>query len=436
MKQVLHLLVVDRDRRTALAAWHGGRWILPIVCCHERARAGIVVKRWLGQQGLTGDVAGQWVGRLAATGDAIDWLMIVRSRMHSQPVASASLIWRSIESHSASASWIAYQQWAVDRVASSADIAGVPGPFGTLTWPDVVTAWVVEACRVRWVGEAIPYRVTAHEVVVGFDTCRGRVFFKGLTGARSREARATMALAVLAPTCFAGTLALERRADGSVWWLTDACRGTPLSQCLSPAAVERTAAAYADVQQLTLESAVPLETLDVSTALEWCTTLLQQHCSGDIARPCSSALEGACADVATAAAPHAWIALDLDPANVLLDGLRGVRFIDLDDSFAGPAPLAVATLARRTRRIAVTGEAGLLADRIYQAYEGIWPRMDLSRCPWRTYEIVSALVDAYLGWGCVVANTERHEVYGAIDAARARLAERLVRAAGTAAISA
>jgi len=34
MHQSLHLLIVDRDRRTALAANYGSRWLLPMLTCN------------------------------------------------------------------------------------------------------------------------------------------------------------------------------------------------------------------------------------------------------------------------------------------------------------------------------------------------------------------------------------------------------------------
>src|SRR4051812_3215820 len=61
------------------------------------------------------------------------------------------------------------------------------------------------------------------------------------------------------------------------------------------------------------------------------------------------AIDRAVEDVLAAGLPDRWIPLDLDPANVLLDDDGNVAFIDLDDSYIGPAPLAIASFARRIR---------------------------------------------------------------------------------------
>src|SRR2546427_13301 len=53
MRQYLHLLVVDRRRRTALTAVYGARWLLPMVYGAERARAAPLALGWAADHGVT-----------------------------------------------------------------------------------------------------------------------------------------------------------------------------------------------------------------------------------------------------------------------------------------------------------------------------------------------------------------------------------------------
>src|SRR2546425_11480865 len=79
MRQYLHLLVVDRRRRTALTAVYGARWLLPMVSGAERARAAPLALGWAADHGVTGDVVGQWLGRVTPDGAAVDWLIVIVS---------------------------------------------------------------------------------------------------------------------------------------------------------------------------------------------------------------------------------------------------------------------------------------------------------------------------------------------------------------------
>ena len=125
---------------------------------------------------------------------------------------------------------------------------------------------------------------------------------------------------------------------------------------------------------------------------------------------------GACASVRHANVPRTWIPMDLDPANVLMDEDGRVRFIDVDDSFYGPAPLAMATYARRC------------GDRAaYRAYEDAWPGR-LAAIDWRSFGVVASVIDSRLGWERMMQNIERGEVQAELDLVRTRVRERLTRA--------
>ena len=144
---------------------------------------------------------------------------------------------------------------------------------------------------------------------------------------------------------------------------------------------------------------------------------------------CRAAIERAQGDVRHARVPQSWLPMDLDPENVLVDDDGAVRFIDLDDSYLGPAPLAIATFARRIRRarIAAVDEA-TLKNAVYRAYEQGWPVASLVDCRWRSVEIASTVLDAYLGWRRIVTGTERGEVCGALEHAATRIGRELATA--------
>jgi hypothetical protein len=401
MQQMLHLLIVDRDRRAALTATYGSRWLLPVVTCAERARAAPLAARWAEERGAPGDVAGQWLGRVTEAG--IDWLVAVAARpQHMTP--PPPLEWTPLDALSSRMSLLDYQQWAIARAVQGDALPSVSGPFGNLSWSEDVRTWIGGAAESA-VSSLTPYRVGAYEVVLGADCVPGRVYFKGLVEERAAEARLTQALAAAAPDSFARTLALERQPDGCAWWLTAACPGRPGGD------PHRAAQALARVQQRTRTAghrSLALRALDLEAAARWAGDLLGDSRSGAIVRRrCAQALR---ADV-----PAAWIPMDLDPANILVDAGHRVRFIDVDDSFLGPAPLAMATLARRS------------ADpTLYRTYERSWSP-PLARLDWQDFEVAASVVESWLGWTRLRRNIERGEVFAPLDLVEARVRTRLAR---------
>lgn len=117
--------------------------------------------------------------------------------------------------------------------------------------------------------------------------------------------------------------------------------------------------------------------------------------------------------------------MDFDPTNVLIGDDGAVRFIDLDDSYLGPAALAMATFGRRVRRL--NGARAIAIDALYRAYEQSWSWSPLGRRAWEALDIVSSIVEAHHGWQRVVVNAARGEVYGPIDLIAKRVGQRLAR---------
>ena len=400
MRQILHLLIVDRDRRTALAGRYGSRWLLPVIACGETTRAALLAARWCAQRGIGSDVAGQWLGRVGR--DATDWLVAIPGRSRDRNPDS-TFEWISLDALSSDASVLDYQTWAIARSSRGCALPLVDGPFGNLDWPEAVRAWIGESTGSppsAWT----PYRVSAHEVVLGAETARGRVYFKGLTADRASEAALTQTLAALAPDSFAHTLALDRPGDGSTWWLTGECAGRPERTYLAGPALAR-------IQRMTAmaEDRLALQSLDVETAAAWAGALADDPAT-------TAAIRRACGTTAGAGLPRAWMPMDLDPANVLVDDHGAVRFIDVDDSFFGPAPLAMAILAQRSG-----GGAP------YRAYEESW-LPSLRAVDWPAFEIASTVVQFWLGWKRLERNIARGEVFIDGDLASARVRARLIRA--------
>lgn len=401
MRQLLHLLIVDAGRGAALAGQFGGRWLLPVLTCGERVRADRHALRWVTSRGFDADVAGQWLGRVGTT--ATDWLIVLTvDGEASGPDPQVS--WTMLDELTAGAALLDYQGWAVVRSLEISTLPSVPGPFGRIGWTADVRAWIANVTG-SICSCLLPYRTGAHEVVLGAHSASGPIYFKGLSAERAGEAHLTRLLAELEPSHFARTLALEERPDGSVWWLTAGCPGRP--------AVHGTvvASALARVQRRVMTSEPVLRELSmlhVEESFGWAGALVGDDWY-------SAAIVPLHETVINADLPRSWIPMDLDPVNVLEDSSGEVRFIDLDDSFVGPAPLAMALFAKRSR------------DRSsYGLYEQAW-FPGIRGIDWPGFERAVAVLDAWLGWRRVVRNTCRGELYGALELAEARVRDRLVR---------
>jgi hypothetical protein len=296
----------------------------------------------------------------------------------------------------------------------------VPGPFGTIEWPRTIDAWLVETLRASGVGRCdrlVPCRATPYELVLELHTPRGRLYFKGLAPDRAAEATLTTTLAAVAPESFARTRAVAGRPDGTVCWLMGGCPGAPASIDLTRDRAASIVRSFAWLQQRvndarTTGARLDLPILDLSEMIAWAA----EHIA-DV-----TTFEEACARVSRREYPTAWTWMDFDPANVIVAGDE-IRFIDLDDSALGPAPIAASTFVCRLRR------GGLTRDdvaAIYDAYERAWPQP--LRVDRRAFDIVSRLVECHLAWKRVVLKTVRGEVFGVIDLAREQLAQRLAAA--------
>jgi hypothetical protein len=428
MQQLLHLLIVDRDRREALATMHGSRWLLPIACCTERTRAGPLAARWIAEHGVTGYVIGQWLGRVAPANDAMDWLVVVDACRSRQAAAPPNRCWTALERLQDSASLLDYQTWAVEK-AGREDLPCVAGPFGSMTWFDDAREWMNVVAGGPLTGSPICYKATPYEVVVGIAAACGTVYFKGLTGDRVAEATLTSTLARELPGSFARTLALERRADASVWWLTADCSGTTLAADLTRERTVLVAANLARIQRHLIgrTSGLGIPEADLASAAAWALALVFERADSETAIRCEASLARVHRTVGTADLPRSWIPLDLDAGNVVIDD-ESVRFIDLDESRIGSVPLALSTLLRRLKRRRASSASPLRIDAMQRAYERSWMPCLQLRERWSDLETASVLLECHTAWQQLRQKTERGEVHGALDLAATYTAQRLARA--------
>jgi hypothetical protein len=429
MSQLLHLLIVDRERAEALATMVGSRWLLPAISCPEHTRASPLAARWLAERGLSGHLVGQWLGRLSQANNAMDWLVV----LDADPICTATPIqdlhWLSFEYLKSSPSLLDYQRWAV-ATATVGELPSVTGPFGSMTWCDRVQTWL-ESVAGPQCDSPLCYNVTPYEVTLRVSTGRGVGYFKGLSGDRIAEASITSRLSDQLPESFARTLAFERQADGSAWWLMAHCPGTTLATDLTLQRACLVGRALGRIQQHLIDRGVDLELpdADLASAATWALSLLSAHVSPETAGRCDTAIASARQTLNSAEFPRSWIPLDLDAGNVLIDG-ESVRFIDLDDSRVGVAPFALSTMLRRVGRQGRGAESPHWIDAVHRAYEESWiPPRDAGE-RWADLDVASILIDGHLGWQRLVQKTERGEVHGVIESAAPRTARRLARALG------
>lgn len=415
MHQLLHLFVVDHARDVACAARANGRWLLPVLALSQSARVGAQIDVWLDARGLEGHPVGQWFGRLSPTG-AADWLVVVDAR---GALRTSALGWVPVDELRASPSLIEYQTWAVARALAGRRGPAHPGPFGDPAWLSHVSAWIADQLGQPFADRRhlVAYRLSPYEVVLEWRAAHRRWFFKGLTRERSHEARLTQTFAQLCPDRFASTVAVKYHDDGSAWWLMEACPGA------FPAHLDESAssvvAEYARIQQIVARfddgSRYGTPRIDLATLSAWATEMADEH---------SSAIADACADASCL--PVSWVAADLDPGNVLLDGTN-VRFIDLDDALWGPAALGLAIFVRRVvRATAGCAARDVLEERLLETYQKACDRPPLVRRSWKSVQLVAELVEIELVWQRLELMSARGEIHGALLQGQAALRRRLV----------
>jgi hypothetical protein len=390
MQQCLHVLVVDRRRRTALIQAVGRRWMLPVVACGERARAPLVAARWLADRQLTGVVAGQWVGRIAANGRSIDWLIAIAAGL---TVESPPLSWASLDCLEATTAVLDYQAWALDQVVTRGGIA-VSGPFGSLDWIDHARSWI-ESAGLSGLSSLRCFRASGHDVVLGMRTGSAEVYFKGAAPDRASDLHAIATAARTLPESFPRTLALEERSD-STRWLLEGCAGVPLARLRHHDDAVRVAFDIGRVQQRLAPESLQ-STLNLNDILDDADGLLEPAGLPSLSAPTRRAFDE------VMSLPEGWTPLDLDPCNVFIDG-RQIHYIDLEPRITA-MPMAVSVFARR---LAATGDLLHALHRAYESASG-------ERVPWPSMDLVTEVTEILSGWYRALRNVERGEVSGPLD---------------------
>jgi hypothetical protein len=415
MRQLLHLLVLDPERTAAMGQSHDRGWTLPIIACHEHARAPRIAQRWLSDRGLRGFVAGQWIGRVAADVRSVDWLVVLVVRDTAFPVP-APMSWLALGQLCSRPGLVEYQVDAVRRVTGRG--LTVDGPFGSVVWVDQVLAWIRELLRTRNVVTIDCYRSSPREVVLGVSTHRGRVYFKGLAADRAREAACTILVSAGEPLKFPRTLACEHRPH-STWWLMEECSGTPLSRLMRGGDLVRAAADVASLQR----------TVVVNDALRRTLPLLDLEAIREAAEELSSRAGHSfapgtfhCCLEQVNSLEKGWTPLDLDPVNVFLRE-SSVSYIDLDPWFA-PMALAGSTLVRRCRRRLAPGPQTDLDGALRRALERGWG----TPVPWTAVDVVSGAVEIIRGWQRLERSLRCGELEGPVERLAGIAASRLTAA--------
>lgn len=272
---------------------------------------------------------------------------------------------------------------------------------------------------------------------MGVETAAGKYFFKGMALGRSREIEVTLALSRAIPSSFPQTIALRTTGDGAAWWLMAACPGLPLAERPTKDAIVRVAAKLARVQRRAAEELGGGENLglldvDIGAAYAWARERLLDASDG---APTVQLRERELAErrlreaidcVAGLDAPRSWVPLDLDGGNVIVSA-KAIHFIDLDGSCLAPAPLGLGSFVRKLRRLG--SEAATVAiGEIVTAYAlRCKPRVALDAAL-TALELVAALLDEHHAWQRLEARTRAGELEGALEAAPAAAAARLLRA--------
>lgn len=422
MMQTLHLLVVDAERGRTLVAQHGSRWLLPMLSLPESARAGPTLAAWGASVGINTRICGQWLGRLRPVGDGVDWLTVLTALADAQPLRG-DVGWAPFEVIRDKTALHDYQRWAVDSAFANGEQPCVSGSFGRLTWWAAVNQWAsIVLMRDLSDADVQVHRATNSEVVVEWRLDGRRWFCKGLTPNRSREAWLTMRLGAAEPDVFARTCGHSRREDGSLWWLMEECKGRSLSEACTLERTITVAAACSAVQHRTQALCTEVlgeAALDLDDLARWAGEATRGRERRSFTQ---GAVERGCGQVCRAQHPTAWVAGDLDPANVILEGDR-VRFIDLDEAILGPAPLSLATFARRV------GGDRAWRRRLFEPFAATWDLPPLSDETLAAYDLVSRLVECRSAWEQAARNDELGHTVGVLEFARRQIATRVERCA-------
>lgn len=408
-------------------------WLLPIVTAEPRARAARVLSRFIEQRQLRATLVCVTGGIVDAQSAGIDWLAIADradSDLPCPPLQEVALrdLLRSTALISVQARLLRSYGRLSARSASSASEG----------WLALTLDWLRSQLPDDDGGstlEAIPHRAELLSATWEFRRrAAPALFLKWRHDGSFAEAALTETLRAFDRSCAPRTVAVDR-ANGR--WLTEAVPGSPLAQQLSTTTVARVAAAVARLQMAFASGGAPhaasLPTVAGSLAdlpLEGDRILqcLPGWPDAPEIRDARREIRGAAAALRDLRLPDTWIHTDLVPENVFVDGER-VSFIDFDDFWIGPAPVAMEFLFAGLRRLAATAdERAALQSAALQAFIEAWRESvapPVLRAAYRWTRLIAEVSRVSTRLRKLRRMEENGELCGLVDAAHRQSAERL-----------
>jgi hypothetical protein len=348
-----HIVACDRRADHVLAGESCGRWILPSVTVNVGQSLLATVARALARLGIRGNIVHE--ARMA-DGWQPDRLHSYCAVVMEASRRNATL--RAIPSLDPTQAVWTVQSTAVNLVRTR--LQSPSAPFDDVNEHVRAMEWMGAQIRIP---DPDPGATTAHRrsrfhAVTSVRTPRGDVYFKAGPGRVNAEAGLTQVLRRLLPEVFAETLAHDPERE---WWLYAGVPGFPLSESFTEqdgllavrtlartqirVCGERAMAAQLKGRELTgrilfaranetvaqLSRKTPARSKAVDRGPSDA-AVLWSSIKEDVARCCDSL------DVLQL--PPTWVPSDFWSANILRDH-SATRLIDVEDSYLGPAPLAV-----------------------------------------------------------------------------------------------
>lgn len=353
MLQRYHLILRSRNEPYLLADIRPVGWMLPVVTADARSRATSAIARFLDQFHLRGTLVCVTAGTVDTEAAGIDWLSVVDviDVVNECPIRLVEEVQERILEQRP---LVPVQSSLIRTYQRMSDT--LPTRFSRDRLADAIR-WVahcVPDLDATGSVQAIPHRVDLFRSTWEFRSPSAAVFLKWCGNGAFLEPALAEALVAAGGAHVPRTLAYER-ATGR--WLTEGIAGKPLTSDLSARTVSAAVAALARVQMNLLSAEHRLRSIGVhgesiaDLAAEGDGLLDQLPGSAERpdVRAARSRIHEACRTLDRLQLRNTWIHTDLVPENIFL-GSGGVYFIDFEDPWIGPAPIALEFLFSGVRR--------------------------------------------------------------------------------------
>jgi hypothetical protein len=396
-----HVAALDRAFTSVVVSTPPGGWILPFTTVHRTERVPPAIDRLLKRLDLTG----QLIHEDAVVYDA------ARALNHAYcavavdtPTLPEGLMWRSISSLTSSGALLPIQHEMLTLCL--ARLRCPTEPFDACDHLHAITSWVTTQLNARGleiVGAPVRYRATRSDSVIEFETTAGRAYFKGGAWRWQDEVRLAQALAQCAPEHVPYTIAADPER---CWWLTLNTDGQSLDlRTADDDLLVQVVELIASLQQKVLDEPHVLQVLsdrpltarrlreawDTLCAMAMATTTARsattssradadQDADADITQAqidlVHSCVADTCDVLEAASLPPTWIHSDLWSPNIVVRPGRQIYFVDLEDYYLGPPPLALYRLLRDIRQTSPNAER--LIPLLTRTYVDAWRSSSLS----------------------------------------------------------